>query len=161
MSEKRNISNLSKEAQALCSGIGDRAIWFHLLLQAAENQNVDLEKLTDESIFVFGKNLFKDKKADNAREFVEHMAAPGIGKEAFAQEIVESRDEYAVAHFHACPLVEAWKDYGLSAERIKDLCRFACKGDFGRASNFKNFEIEFPKTIGNGDEYCELIAKNK
>ena len=164
-SEKRTImaeqKNISKEAQALSAGIADRAIWFHLLIAAAEKQNVDIEQLTDDAIFTFGKNLFKDKKAETAAEFVALMTAPGIGQEAFDQEVIVSDENHAVAHFHACPLVAAWKSYGLSDERVKLLCRLACKGDFGRASNFPKIEIDFPKTIGNGDPYCELAAKNR
>lgn len=152
---------LSEGAQGLKAGIADRAVWFHLLVQAAENQNVDIEKLTDDAIFTFGKNLFADKKAETAADFVHLMTEPGIGREAFDQEVLEEGDDHAVAHFHACPLVEAWKAYGLSAERIAYLCDLASKGDFGRASNFPQLEISFPQKIAHGDPVCELDVVRK
>lgn len=151
--------SLSKEAHGLKAGIADRAIWFHLLVEAAEKQGVDIEKLTDDAIFQFGVNLYKDKKVENAEDFVKLMTEEGPGREVFAQEVISLDENHSVAHFHHCPLVEAWKNYGLSDERVSYLCRLAGKGDFGRASNFKNIEISFPKKIGDGDEVCELDVK--
>ena len=152
---------IQAEAKGLKAGIADRAVWFHLLIEAAEKQNVDIEKLTDDAIFKFGFNLFREKKAETAADFVNLMTEPGAGHEAFAQEVVESGENHAVAHFHACPLVEAWRNYGLSQERIKYLCDLASKGDFGRASNFPNLEISFPQKIAYGDPVCELDVKTK
>ena len=152
---------ISEEAKGLKAGIADRAIWFHLLIQAAENQGVDIEKLTDDAIFTFGANLYRDKKAETAKDFVDLMTEPGPGRKAFAQEVILSGEDHAVAHFHACPLVEAWRDYGLSEERISYLCDLASKGDFGRASNFPNLEISFPQKIAHGDAVCELDVVKK
>lgn len=149
---------LSKEAQGLKAGIADRAIWFHLLIEAAEKQNVDIEKLTDDAIFTFGVNLYKEKNVNNAKEFVELMTEAGPGREAFDQEVLKLEEKHSVAHFHACPLVEAWKAYGLSDERVRYLCDLASKGDFGRASNFPGLKITFPKKIAYGDDVCELDA---
>lgn len=152
---------LQAEAKGLKDGITDRAVWFHLLIAAAEKQNVDIEQLTDDAIFLFGANLFQDKKAETAADFVNLMTVPGAGHEAFDQEVIELGDEHSVAHFHACPLVEAWKNYGLSPERIAYLCDLASKGDFGRASNFPHLEISFPQKIAHGDPVCELDVKRK
>ncbi|MBU3804163.1 MAG: L-2-amino-thiazoline-4-carboxylic acid hydrolase [Candidatus Cellulosilyticum pullistercoris] len=152
---------VSEEAKGLIAGISDRAIWFHLLIEAAEKQNVDIEKLTDEAIFTYGVNLYQDKVANNAREFVELMTEEGPGREAFKQEVVKADENESIAYFHSCPLVAAWKKYGLSDERIHYLCDLASKGDFGRVSNFPNINIEFPKKIGYGDDYCELVATIK
>lgn len=152
---------LSKEAQGLKAGIVDRAIWFHLLVEAAEKQNVDIEKLTDDAIFTFGVNLYKDRKVESAEDFVMHMTEEGPGKEVFDQEIISLDKAHSVAYFHACPLVEAWKNYGLSDERVKYLCDLASKGDFGRASNFEGLSISFPKKIAYGDAVCELVADYK
>lgn len=150
---------LSEGAKGLKAGIADRAVWFHLLVEAAEKQNVDIEKLTDDAIFTFGANLFNDKKAESAKDFVDLMTEPGPGREAFGQEVILAEDDHAVAHFHACPLVEAWKNYGLSDERVAYLCDLASKGDFGRASNFLQLAISFPKKIAHGDAVCELNVR--
>lgn len=150
---------ISKEAKGLKAGIADRAIWFHLLIAAAEKQNVDIDLLTDDAIFTYGANLYKDLTAKTASDFVQLMTAPGAGREAFAQEVLVDEEDHAVAHFHACPLVEAWKNYGLSDERIRYLCDLASKGDFGRANNFPNLKISFPKKIAYGDDVCELDVK--
>lgn len=152
---------LSESAQGLKAGIADRAIWFHLLIQAAEAQNVDIDKLTTDAIFTYGANLYKERKAETAADFVDNMTEPGPGREAFAQEVIQHDDDHAIAYFHACPLVEAWKNYGLSDERIAYLCDLASKGDFGRASNFPQLEISFPQKIAHGDPVCELNVIRK
>lgn len=152
---------ISEEAKGLIEGIEGRAIWFHLLVEAAEKQNVDIEKLTDDAIFTFGANLFKDKVAQNAKEFVALMTEEGPGREAFNQEVIKSNAKESIAYFHACPLVDAWRKYGLSDERIRYLCDLASKGDFGRVSNYPNISLAFPKKIAYGDNYCELVATTK
>lgn len=152
---------ISEQAKGLIEGIEGRAIWFHLLIEAAEKQGVDIEKLTEDAIFTFGVNLYKDKKVNNAKEFVALMTEEGPGREAFDQEVIKNEEEESIAYFHACPLVNAWRKYGLSNERIRYLCDLASKGDFGRVSNFPHISMEFPKKIGYGDDHCELIARNK
>ena len=45
-----------------------------------------------------------------------------------------------------------------ATQKLKTL---ANKGDFGRASNFCHANMEFPKRIGGGDDYCELYITRK
>ena len=79
----------------------------------------------------------------------------------FDKEILCEEEDKCIARFHRCPLVDAWREYGLSDERINELCNLANKGDFGRASNFCHANMEFPKRIGGGDDYCELYITRK
>ena len=150
---------LTEGAKGLKAGIKDRAIWFHLLVAAAEKQNADIEKLCDDAIFVYGANLYKDRTCETPSEFVHMMLENDWGREVFDQHLIRDEGDFAEAHFYACPLVEAWKAYGLSDERIRFLCDLASKGDFGRASNFPKVEISFPKKVAYGDECCDLVAR--
>ena len=148
--------DLSEEAKGFIAGTHDRAMWLHYLLDAADRLGYDVEALTDDAIFANGKNAtasWDDVK--NAGDFARKMVSKKVGSEVFHSELIEANEQHAVVHFKYCPLVAAWQDEGLSAERIADLCRHACKGDFGRASNFP-IELRFPKQLAKGDDFCEL-----
>ena len=146
---------MSGEAKGFIEGTHDRAMWLHYILETAEKLGTDVEALTDEAIFNNGKAATSKWDCKNAGEFARTMADGPIGKEAFHATIVEANDDHATLRFKYCPLVAAWEAEGLSEERIADLCRHACKGDQGRASNFP-IELKFPKQLAKGDEYCEL-----
>ena len=149
---------LTEGAKGLKAGIKDRAIWFHLLVAAAEKQNADIEKLCDDAIFTFGVNLYKDRTCETPSEFVHMMLESPWGRECFDQNLIQDTPQLAEAKFYSCPLVEAWKEYGLDDERIRYLCDLASKGDFGRASNFPKIKIAFPKKLAYGDDCCDLVV---
>ena len=151
----REYVNLSDEAKGLLDGTKGRALWFHLLLEGAENMGVDIEKLCDYAIYRNGKEAFQGKPGKNALEASHCFAATPVLTELFGAERVLETEDHAVIHFHSCPLYKAWKDYGLSPERIHTLCDMSCKGDYGRASNFP-VTLTFKKRLGIGDEYCVL-----
>ncbi len=150
---------LSDEAKGLRNGIRDRAIWFHLLLEAAERQGADVEKMTDEAIFRFGQEVYEEraKTIKTPGDFATAMTWPVPNQQVFQSEVVSVEEDRAIAHFHSCPLVDAWRDYGLSSERVSRLCQLARKGDFGRISDIPGLKLEFPKLIADGDDVCELL----
>ena len=153
--------NISEGAKGYIEGTHDRAMWLHYLLETAEKLGYDVEALTDEAIFKNGKASTASWDCKNAGDFARAMTGSEIGKQAFNAELIEATDEHAVVHFHYCPLAAAWIAEGLSEERVAELCRHACKGDQGRASNFP-ITLKFPKQLAKGDECCELdITTNK
>lgn len=154
-------SKNSEIVQGLYMGIQQRAIWFYRLLQAAEAQGCDIEKLTDDAIFTYGQAVSKDEKGDDPKDMLAHFCPHNCFWEMFEKEIITEEDDKCIAYFHRCPLVDAWREYGLDDATIDRLCDLANKGDFGRASNFKNAELTFPKRIGGGDPYCELHIERK
>lgn len=155
--------NATAEAAGLRLGIRDRAIWFHLLLEAAEKQGADIEKMTDEAVFRFGREVFTEraKGMRTPDDFAQAMTQPERNQLVFGSEVISSEEGRAVVHFHACPLVDAWKDYGLPAERVAQLCRLARKGDHGRISTLPELELEFTQLIGDGDPVCALVITKK
>ena len=157
MEKKEN----SEIVQGLYMGIRQRAIWFHLLLEAAAAQGCDIEKLTDDAIFQYGVGVSANEPGDEPLDLLHHMCGPGPFWEMFEKEIISEGEDTCVAKFHRCPLVDAWREYGLSDQRIDCLCNLANKGDFGRASNFHHAKLDFPKRIGGGDPYCELLITRK
>ncbi len=155
------LRDKSEKAQGLYIGIRQRAIWFHRLLKAAEVQGCDIEKLTDDAIYQYGVGVSEREIGEEPLDLLHHMCSPGVFWELFEKEILCEEKDRCVARFHRCPLVDTWKEYELSPERIDRLCELANKGDYGRASNFANAELEIAKRIGGGDEYCELIITRK
>jgi len=151
----KEYPGISDEAKGFIAGTHDRAMWLHYLLKAADKLGYDVEALTDDAIFENGKKATSSWDVKNAGEFAKKLASSKIGKEAFYSEVIEANDDHAVVHFHYCPLVAAWEKEGLSPERIAALCRHACKGDQGRASNFP-IKLQFPYQLAKGDDFCEL-----
>ena len=148
-------TNISEGAKGYIEGTHDRAMWLHYLLETAEKLGYDVEALTDDAIFKNGKAATASWDCKNAEDFARSMTDGEIGKQAFNAKLIEANEKHAIVHFHYCPLVAAWIAEGLPEDRIEDLCRHACKGDQGRASNFP-ITLKFPKQLAKGDEYCEL-----
>lgn len=151
----KEFPDISEAAKGFIAGTHDRAMWLHYLLETAEKLGYDVEALTDEAIFNNGRAATASWNCKTAGDFARNMVSGETGRQVFNAELIEANDQHAVVHFHYCPLVAAWLEEGLPAGRIAELCRHACKGDQGRASNFP-ITLRFPKQLAKGDEYCEL-----
>ncbi len=146
---------ISDKAAGLRIGIADRALWFHLLLEAAENQGADIDAISREALTAFGEKASQAYgKMVKPADFVRAMDC-GIGKEAFQSEAIKTDDDLSVLRLNYCPLVEAWKDYGLSSERIKALCHLTQYADCGRLAGTP-LNLEFKSLISEGAAYCEI-----
>ena len=92
-----------------------------------------------------------------ARHFVESSPAGG----SLFQPAIEKADaQCAVLTMSSCPLVAAWKDLGLPAERIKELCDAAYAIDFGTFESDRT-GLSFTHRISAGDSMCRLIIQKK
>ena len=49
----------------------------------------------------------------------------------FRPEVLHADGEALDVQFHACPLREAWQEYGLKEEEVALLCRIAARIDYG------------------------------
>lgn len=154
-------TNYGEVTTAFRAAIEDRATWFYLLLKAAEKLGADPEKVAEQAITQFGKSKGEKFGAvETPGDFVDALGS-GYAEHAFDMEKVEKTEERGVLHFHYCPLVEAWKKLGCSAEEISRLCRLARYGDYGVISNFPHLQLEFKKLLADGDDVCELIITKK
>lgn len=146
---------------AFRGAIEDRATWFYLLLKAAKEQNVDIDKLAKDSITYFG--ILKGRNFGEVAtpgEFVDKLAQ-GHAFHAFEMNKIEGSEQKGVLRFKYCALVESWKKLGCNGSEIAELCRLARNGDYGVASCFPKLELKFNKLLSEGDEYCELEVINK
>jgi hypothetical protein len=139
--------------------IKDRATWFALLVRSFSKvlPSGEVERLAREAIYQFGTlKGKKDGKKISPDEWVEKHMAKGSGA-VFQSEIAKGKDS-SEQRMTFCPLVEAWKELGCSAEEIDLFCDIAMEGDRGRA-DFHGISWEIPKRLGKRDSFCQLILK--
>lgn len=151
---KNEISDFTK---GLIAGNHGRAILISELISSCEKHGIEVDSIADDCFFKLGAEASKGAHGDGPEDFIRFMTAANV--ELFDKEIIKLDPEHSVARFHYCPLYAAWKEMGLPTERIEYLCDVASKADYGRASNFKNTVLSFPKKLAYGDDYCELDAK--
>jgi hypothetical protein len=68
-----------------------------------------------------------------------------------------SPTRYAIRD-NRCPIVQAWRQSGLSAERIKELGDIYCWGDLYFAQAFNpDIQLEFQGRLAEGTPYCQWV----
>jgi hypothetical protein len=75
--------------------------------------------------------------------------------DAFGHEIVQEHSSLLLLRLNRCPLVEAWKESGLSPEEQKVLCDIAYQVDFGKFEA-AGFKLDFTCRIADGGESCDM-----
>jgi hypothetical protein len=151
--------------EAFRSAIEDRATWFYLLLNAAEELGGDADKIAEIAITKFG--VMKGHKMEealgqvkDAGDFVMKLSE-GPACAAFAMERVRHDEEKGELKFRYCALVESWKKLGCTPKEIERLCKLASYGDFGVISCFPELKLEFPQLLAKGDDCCHMVVTPK
>lgn len=151
-----------KQLETLRQAIGDRATWFHLLIEEMKKRGYDYEGVAKDAIFQFGclkGQIFKP--FDTMEGFVGEFANETV-REIFEMKIKEIADDQAVIEFNFCPLVDTWqKKHGLEVPNTDLLCDLAVAGDHGVMDNFSDIELNVEKRIGAGDDCCKLVFVKK
>ncbi len=83
--------------------------------------------------------------------FVEGDAA----MDAFGHEIVQEHSDYVLLRLNRCPLVNAWKEAGLTPGEQKDLCDIAYQVDFGKFET-AGYRLAFNCRIADSCNSCDL-----
>jgi hypothetical protein len=78
----------------------------------------------------------------------------------FGNEVVKVEGDLALLRLNSCPLVDAWKEAGLSSENIITMCDIAYQVDFGKFEGM-GFSLRFNSRICEGSPYCELVVTKK
>ena len=142
------------------AAVKDRATWFALLYNTFKDAlpEEEVQKLARKAIFEFGLMKARKDPADfSPQAWVQKHVDKG-SFEVFDSDI-EIQEDYALQQMKFCPLVEAWKEMGCSAEEIDLFCDIAMEGDRGRAAGH-GVKMELKQTIGKGDDCCRLVIKN-
>jgi hypothetical protein len=75
--------------------------------------------------------------------------------DAFGHEIVEEHSDYVVLRLNKCPLVDAWKESGLSSDEQQQMCDIAYQVDFGKFEA-AGYKLSFDCRIADGCKTCDL-----
>ncbi len=158
--EERQEGLVSKEEmiQKVRAAIQDRATWFALLFKEfstvlPEEKVIELSR---KAIHQFGLlKAKKDPQPFEAKDWVLRHKEKGSA-DIFDSDI-EYSDSEAVQKMKHCPLVVAWKELGLSSEKIDLFCDIAMEGDKGRADGHDGIRMELHETIAKGCDCCKLV----
>jgi len=106
----------------------------------------------------------------NYRPFIEQHNYQGLAEEfcksspaegtLFHPRVEKIDTQRAVLIMEACPLVFAWKEMGLSEEKIQTLCEVASAIDKGTFET-ETTELVFTHQLGKGDLKCRLMIQDK
>jgi hypothetical protein len=86
-----------------------------------------------------------------ARAFMEGNA----DMDAFGHEVVEERPDSIILRLNRCPLVEAWKEAGLSPEEQKTLCDISYQVDFGKFET-AGYKLAFSCRVADACKSCDM-----
>ena len=75
--------------------------------------------------------------------------------DAFGHEVVEERSDSIILRLNRCPLVEAWKEAGLSPEEQKALCDIAYQVDFGKFET-AGYKLAFSCRVADACKSCDM-----
>ncbi len=75
--------------------------------------------------------------------------------DAFGHEIVQEHSDYVLLRLNRCPLVDAWKEMGLSADEQKVMCDIAYQVDFGKFET-AGYHLKFSCRIADACKSCDL-----
>ena len=98
-----------------------------------------------------GARIAKPDLHELAVAFMEGSA----DMDAFGHEIVQEHSNYVLLRLNRCPLVEAWKEAGLTPDEQKDLCDIACQVDFGKFET-AGYKLGFNCRIADNCKSCDL-----
>ena len=75
--------------------------------------------------------------------------------DAFGHEVAHEASDHVILRLNRCPLVEAWKEAGLSPEERRKMCDIAYQVDFGKFET-AGYKLSFDCRISEDQEACDL-----
>ena len=75
--------------------------------------------------------------------------------DAFGHEIVQEHSDYVLLRLNRCPLVDAWKEAGLTPDEQKTMCDIASQVDFGKFET-AGYQLKFRCRIADACKSCDL-----
>ncbi len=116
------------------------------------------KEIFSRAIYKFGEdksNVFSDNAKKSVKKFGEEFVSNPISNKVFKQKFIEGNEEYAKVEMKNCPLVEMWKEMGLSKEEISLMCDIAHMVDFGKTES-AGFKLKFNSRIADDGDCCLL-----
>lgn len=111
-----------------------------------------------------------DAKSENYLALAEKKDFKGIADEfiktsvcngkLFKPSVIKVDKRSAVIDMEGCPLVEAWKEMGLSETEVAKMCEIANATDYGKYEGM-GFKLTIESTLAKGEERCRLVIEEK
>jgi len=102
-----------------------------------------------------GEQLAAKIREPNLHELALAFVEGKTELDAFGHEVVQELPDCVLLRLNSCPLVEAWKEAGLSAEERRTLCDIAYQVDFGKFEA-AGYKLAFRCRIADGCQSCDL-----
>ena len=150
----QNLSTLVKELKNRAS------IYVHIYRELSKE--VGSEKAAE----ILKRALYQRGK-EKGLQLAVHLGHPDLHKlaiafvegkadmDAFGHEIVQEHAEYVLLRLNSCPLVEAWREAGLTPEEQKNLCDIAYQVDFGKFEA-AGYHLAFNCRIADNCKSCDM-----
>ena len=91
----------------------------------------------------------------NLRELAAAFMDGKVDMDAFGHEVVSEYPHVIVLRLNRCPLVEAWKEEGLTPEEQKIMCDIAYQVDFGKFET-AGYKLDFTCRIADACKSCDM-----
>jgi predicted ArsR family transcriptional regulator len=144
-----------------------RAIMYYYLYDEIEKECGEdkAQMIFKKATYRRGRELYKEyerflkdiKFQEVADYFIKSSPSGG---DLFQPRIEKVENNRVILTMNSCPLASAWRDLGLSEEKIQKLCEASSSIDFGTFES-DSTEIKFTDQIGKGNERCRLIIQKK
>ncbi|MDP6625640.1 MAG: L-2-amino-thiazoline-4-carboxylic acid hydrolase [Nitrospinota bacterium] len=100
------------------------------------------------------------KKKDFKGISDEFLRTSVCNGEVFKPSVHSVEKRSTVIDMAGCPLVEAWREMGLSEKEVADMCEIANATDYGKYEGM-GLKLTIESTLAKGDERCRLIVEEK
>lgn len=102
-----------------------------------------------------GEQLAAKIGEPNLHELAAAFMEGKADMDAFGHELVAEYFDHIVLRLNRCPLVEAWKEAGLSPEEQKIMCDIAYQVDFGKFET-AGYKLAFTCRIADACKSCDM-----
>ncbi len=161
------MSDLDKSQQETLTAFKNRAILYRLFYEefSQEFGEEKTAELMKKAIYKWGglkSERFKELAAKKdfkgvAEEFIKGSPCNGG---LFNPSIHKVEDNSTIIDMARCPLVEGWKEMGLSAQEIVKMCDIANATDYGKYEGM-GFKLTIASTVANEEPTCRLVIEEK
>jgi predicted ArsR family transcriptional regulator len=152
---------VNQNLPALINELKNRAR-IYILIYRELSKEVGAEKATailKRALYARGQEKGEQLGSRIPRPDLHELAAVFVegnrDMDAFVHEVVQEQADHVVLRLNHCPLVEAWKDAGLTPEEQKLLCDIAYQIDFGKFEA-AGYKLEFNCRIADAGKTCDM-----
>jgi hypothetical protein len=146
---------------ALVNELRNRAkIYVHIYRELSKEVGGEkAAEILKRALYARGREKGEQLKAKIGRPNLHELAIAFVegsaDMDAFGHEIVQEHTDYVLLRLNGCPLVDAWKESGLSPEEQKKLCDIAYQVDFGKFET-AGYKLAFNCRIADNCRSCDM-----